>query len=105
MRRFFLLQPRFPATLPPGATRFSPTVMTQGWLVVVQVSRPRTRVAGGQVNKRVVLKKNSRSRALRKQTSRKRKNVKEGQKNTRPTKVSGVQNDKRKQQAVQISRQ
>src|SRR6516164_1272327 len=43
MRPFCLLQPCFPAALPLGAARFSPTVMTKGWLVVVQASRPRTR--------------------------------------------------------------
>ena len=40
---FFLLQPRVPATLALGATRFSPTAMMRGRLVVVQVSRRRIR--------------------------------------------------------------
>src|SRR5258707_3480646 len=96
MRRFFLLQPRFPATLPPGATRFSPTVMTQGWLVVVQVSRPRTRVAGGQINKRGGVIQTSRRRAPRIQTNKRRRNAMEVQNRRRRTNGMGVQNSKRK---------
>src|SRR5262245_8433156 len=52
MRLFSLLQPCSPATLPLGATRFSPTAMMRGWLVVVQVSRPRTRAMEVQVTRR-----------------------------------------------------
>src|SRR5258708_27164029 len=96
MRRFFLLQPRFPATLPPGATRFSPTVMTQGWLVVVQVSRPRTRVAGGKIKRRGVLIKTSRRPALRIQASRRRRKVNEEQINTQRTRVMSEQTGKSK---------
>src|SRR6266436_8302889 len=104
MRLFFLLQRRFLATLPLGATRFSPTVMTQGGLVVVQVSRPRTRVAGVQVNRRVVLIQTSRRRALRIQASRRRRSVMEVQISRRRTSVMGVQTGKRTRLEVQISR-
>src|SRR6516164_7302921 len=102
MRLFFLLQPRFPGALPLGATRFSPTVMTQGWLVVVQVSRPRTRVTGVQVNRRVVRIQASRRRrsVMEVQISRRRTSVMETGKRTRlievqisrrRTPVTGVQ--------------
>src|SRR5258706_9122558 len=104
MRRFFLLQPRFPATLPLGATRFSPTVMTQGWLVVVQVSRPRTRVAGGQINKRVGVIQNSRPRGPRKKTSKPRRSGMGGQNSRRRKKGKGGKNDKRKNLEEQNNR-
>src|ERR1700752_1112240 len=86
MRRFFLLQPRFPATLALGATRFSPTVMTLGWLVVV------------------VLIQTSRRRALRIQASRRRRSVREVQIGRRRPSVMGVQTGKRTRLEVQISR-
>src|SRR5260370_36575310 len=96
MRRFFLLHPRFPATLPLGATRFSPTVMTQGWLVVVQVSRPRTRVAGGKGKKRGGGKKKTRTRGTRKTTSSSRRSVIGGQISRARTKTKGGATSKQK---------
>src|SRR5262249_14171691 len=54
LRLFCLLQPRFPAPLTLGATRFSPTVVSRPRTRVlgVQISRPRTRAVGIPISRR-----------------------------------------------------
>jgi hypothetical protein len=87
-----------------GGARF-PTAMTQRWLVVVQVSRPRTRVARVQVSRRVLPVQTSRRRTVRIQASRRRRSVMGVQISRRRTSVMGVQNSKRTSaMEVQISR-